>query len=76
MEAKSILNLLREDHTEEWENSKATIALKGLRAKFAQNKESLEYLHDTQERWLGEASKNPCWGVGMTLEDKDILDMT
>lgn len=74
VEAKSILNALRNKHVQEWEAERENISIEGLRAKFVQNDHLYEYLRDTQDQQLGEASKNPCWGVGMTLEDKDILD--
>lgn len=37
VEAKSILNSLRKDEDQEWLQSRAAIALEGLRAKFTQN---------------------------------------
>lgn len=74
VEAKSILNLLHTDHIHEWEDRRADITIRGLRAKFSQNQHLYEFLRDTDQRRLGEASKNPTWGVGMTLDDEHILD--
>lgn len=76
VEAKSILNLLRTDHTQEWQERRADLAITGLHAKFQQNRHLYEFLQDTGTRRLGEASKNPVWGVGMTLEDESINDTT
>lgn len=76
VESKSILNLLRDDHVQEWQNLRADITIKGLRAKFSQNQHLLNFLKNTGQRRIGEASKNPVWGVGMTLEDDHILDTT
>lgn len=70
VEAKSILNALRTDHEEEWQRNRREIALLGIRAKFTQNKYLSSYLCKTDGLQLGEASKNQCWGIGMTLEDK------
>lgn len=74
VESKSILNLLRTDHVQEWQDQRADIALTGLRAKFQQNQHMYEFLRDTEACRLGEASRDPVWGVGMTLEDEHILD--
>lgn len=43
-------------------------------AKFKQNKGLLDFLLSTKNLLLGEASKNPCWGIGMTLEDREVTD--
>lgn len=51
------------------------IAMEGLRAKFTQNKRLQSFLIGTADLRLGEASKNFPWGVGLTLDDPDILDM-
>lgn len=74
VEAKSILNFLREDNVKEWESIRQNVALMGLRAKFHQNLHLANSLRDTSGRRLGEASKNPCWGIGLTLEDPQALD--
>lgn len=76
IEAKSILNALRKENVQEWQEGRADIAIKGLRAKFTQNQQLLNYLRSTHGLTLGEASKNPVWGVGMTLEDEHLLDTT
>lgn len=46
----------------------------GLRGKFSQNSTLLKYLGDTHQLRLGEASRDPKWGIGMSLEDKEALD--
>lgn len=74
VEAKSILNLLRNDHTQEWQDRRQNIAITGLRAKFLQNEQLAQFLLDTKRYTLGEASKNTTWGVGMTLEDQLVTD--
>lgn len=76
VEAKSILNLLRDDHAQEWQDKRTNIAALGLRAKFSQNEHMAQFLLDTKQYTLGEASKNPVWGVGMTLEDQHVTDST
>lgn len=74
VEAKSILNALKMDHPEEWKKELSTIATEGLQAKFRQNASLGEYLRSTAPLTLGEASKNPKWGVGFTLEEEDVLN--
>lgn len=69
-EAKSILNSLRKDHVKEWQADRYEIAKVGIKAKFTQNKCLSSYLSNTEGLHLGEASKDICWGIGMTLEDK------
>lgn len=76
IEAKSILNSLRTVNAEEWQECRADVALEGLRAKFGQNQHLCNYLFCTRDLKLGEASKNPVWGIGMTLEDEHVLDST
>lgn len=76
VEAKAILNTLRNDNVEEWQKERHGVALKALRAKFNQNKTSRDYLCSTKDKQLGEASKNSCWGVGMALENQQITDIT
>lgn len=75
VEAKAILNALRSHTNQEWEERRSTIALEGLRAKFSQNEHLADYLKSTKTLLLGEASRNQVWGIGMTLEDKHVLDI-
>lgn len=76
VEAKSVLNALRQTNAQEWQEKVTDIALNGLRAKFGQNTHLAQYLRATKELRLGEASKNPTWGIGMTLDHKQVLDST
>lgn len=76
LEAKSILNSLKHDHVEQWEDRVENILLAGLRQKFKQNDSLLKYLKNTQHLELGEASKDPKWGIGMALDDPDAVDST
>lgn len=74
IEAKSILNSLRKDHEQIWEKDRYEVAKVGLTAKFSQNKHLSTYLQQTEGLQLGEASKNQVWGIGMMLDDKQVLD--
>lgn len=73
-QAKYILNTLKDDHAELWFKEVANIALEGLRAKFNQNTAMRDFLTETKDLQLGEASTNSRWAIGMTLDDPDILD--
>lgn len=74
VEAKSILTSLRYDHEQEWHSIRENVATEGLRQKFTQNPKLADYLISTQNRRIGEASRNPIWGIGMTLDDENVLD--
>lgn len=75
-EAKAILNSLKDDHSNEWNNQVEESALEGLRAKFSQNPHLLVFLRETGQLQLGEASPNERWGIGMDLNDPNVLDTT
>lgn len=74
VQAKFILNSLRNDHDQDWQRVREEITMVGLRAKFTQNPHLADYLKSTSAYQLGEASKNLVWGVGITLDDENILD--
>lgn len=73
-EAKTILNILKNDHTQEWKDKAPDLALQGLKAKFKQNPRLADYLCSTQPLYLGEASKDPVWGTGLQLDDPESLN--
>lgn len=74
VEAKAVLNILKNDHCEEWEKEVSAIATEGLHAKFSQNAALGEYLRNTAPLTLGEASRNSRWGVGFTLDNEEVTD--
>lgn len=74
VEAKAILNSLKEDHTEEWNDKISEWAEEGIRAKFQQNPTLADALCNTGTIQLGEASRNEKWGIGMDLENPDVTD--
>lgn len=76
VEAKSILHLLHKDHSQDWDLVRHEVAITGLREKFRQNQPLADLLKDTNNLRLGEASKNPTWGIGFTLDDPQALDTT
>lgn len=73
-EAKAVLRSLREDHAKEWSEKVEQVTTDGLRAKFSQNSHLLKFLKNTQGLLIGEASKDPRWGVGFDLNSPEVLD--
>lgn len=74
VQAKYILNSLKEDHVQEWDAKVATVALEGLRAKFHQNRHLKDKLLQTYPLTFGEASLNPRWGIGLDLNNPEVLN--
>lgn len=74
IQAKFILNALKEDHQQESNQQVERVALEGLRAKFYQNPHLGDYLCSTNHLTLGEASKNPRWGIGIGIDNPQALD--
>lgn len=74
IQAKHILNALREDHPEVWDEKVKDTIMEALRAKFSQNRSLRDKLCNTGQLTLGEASKNPRWGIGMDLSDEEVLN--
>lgn len=68
-DCRGILNALKEDHHDEWENCRAPVLMKALRNKFTQNANLGNYLKETFPRRLGEASSDAVWGIGLNLGD-------
>lgn len=76
VQAKHILNALHGDHQQEWDQQLEVTAMDGLRAKFTQNRSLRDHLCSTGELTLGEASTNKRWGIGMDINNKEVLDQT
>jgi ribA/ribD-fused uncharacterized protein len=67
---KDVKNFVRQ----RWEQEAKAIATEGCLAKFSQNGHLLEALIKTDQKTIGEASKDSFWGVGKTLSDDTILN--
>lgn len=75
VDAKRVLHLLSEEPSQEiWEGQRKDVLFKGLVEKFSQNSDLKEYLLSSEDRTLGEASRNRVWGIGLTLADRYKLD--
>lgn len=75
-ECKIILNSLREEIQEKWEEEAPNIILPAIRAKFGQNERLANFLVETYPLTIGEASRDAIWGTGLTLEHKDTLGIS
>lgn len=71
---KTVLNILRSDQPDVWKERAETLIMTALRAKFLQNGNLAQFLMDTHPRLIGEASKNEMWGIGLSLDNRDVLD--
>lgn len=72
---KVILNKLRSKVQEQWAVQAPEIILPAIRAKFSQNEHLSNFLIETHPLAIGEASKDPIWGVGLHLEHENVLDI-
>lgn len=73
---KGILNELRDDSADKWNEILEEIVISGLTAKFTQNPQLAQFLVDTYPKALGEASLNTRWGIGLPLNSPEALDMS
>lgn len=73
-EHKMVLNKLRNQDRDEWRRLAPDLIRKAIRAKFTQNTLLKDLLLSTHPLQLGEASKDPFWGVGFSLEHPNVLD--
>ena len=60
------------DHV--WRAEGFELCLKGVEAKFKQNKELWSMLKMTEPKTLVEASNDRLWGTGISLKDTHVLD--
>ena len=58
----------------QWENSARQVALDACTAKFEQNSVLKDILLETGNKDIGEASSDPFWGIGKTLNDANVFD--
>ncbi len=72
-EAKKLGREVRNYNDTIWLEKRFDIVKNGNHHKFSQNKDLLEFLLNTNERIIVEASPvDPIWGIGMASDDKDI----
>jgi ribA/ribD-fused uncharacterized protein len=68
--AKDLGRRVRDFDEQTWRDNRVAIVTKGNEHKFAQNKELLDYLLNTGDRILVEASPlDRIWGIGLTAQD-------
>lgn len=71
---KVVLNKLRQSVSEEWTQRAPTFISSAVRAKFTQNSSLAKFLRDSHPLLIGEASRDRMWGIGLSLEDPNVLD--
>lgn len=72
-EAKKLGRKVKEFEPEIWDNQKFEIVKKGNYLKFSQNKDLKEFILNTNERILVEASPyDSIWGIGMVASDENV----
>ena len=74
-ECKKLGREVKNFDSEKWDQNRIDIVIKGNYHKFNQNEKLKDYLLNTNEKILVEASPyDTIWGIGMSEKDKDILD--
>lgn len=69
------LRQMKEDGKEgRWADVLISYVDAGLIEKFRQNAKPRDFLLNTEARVIGEASVNPFWGIGMTLNDRNVFN--
>ena len=61
-------------NNEKWRAEGFELCLKGMEAKFKQNREQWSMLKMTEPKTLLEASNDRLWGTGISLNDTNVLD--
>lgn len=74
-EHKRMLNKMKEVGKQDlWEETLNNILIPALYAKFTQNPVPKEFLMNTADRKIGEASYDSDWGIGVDLCHPNMLD--
>lgn len=71
---KVVLNKLWSSVTSQWREKAPEYILSAARAKFTQNAALKKILIDSHPLQIGEASRDNFWGIGLSLENADVLD--
>ena len=73
-ECKRLSYQIKGVNNEKWRAEGFELCLKGVEAKFKQNKELWSMLKTTEPKTLVEASNDRLWGTGISLKDTHVLD--
>jgi ribA/ribD-fused uncharacterized protein len=71
---KSLGSRVKNFIRQKWEINARQIALEACQEKFTQNTVLFDTLKETGNKTIGEASTDPFWGVGKSLNDVGVLD--
>ena len=75
-EIKALGSRVKQFVKQRWEQLAKQVIKEACQAKFTQNADLLDILVDTDNKVIGEASKDPFWGIGKSLDDPNVLDNT
>lgn len=71
-EAKKLGRMVRNFHPPVWESNRCTIVIQGNFLKFSQHQELGDFLRNTKNRVIVEASPRDCiWGIGMSKNNEN-----
>ena len=71
---KKLSGKIRNFNLDRWKAVRKQAALKGVRAKYSQNRTLRDILVSTGEVTIAESSTDSYWGTGVQLHDKNSLD--
>ena len=75
-EAKRIIGDVKNFNKKDWDNRKKKIMLDILKIKFKVDSDEAKLLKDTDGKSLAEAGKSKVFAVGITLNNRNIMDIS
>ena len=76
LDAKRLSYRIDNFNRQQWVRDGYEICERGVRAKFEQNKLLMDMLKTTRPETLAESSPDKVWGTGLSLNDKDTLNVS
>ena len=73
LECKKLSREIKNYRHEEWKNIAAVLSEPGISAKFDQNPTLKSLLVSTGDKLVVEASRDPVWGTGIPLNNREVL---
>ena len=72
-ECKKLSKNIKNYRHEAWKQAAIELCEPGITAKFKQNPKLVHLLQSTEDKLIVEASRDPVWGTGISITDKDVL---
>ena len=73
LECKKLSKNIKNYRHEAWKQAAMERCEPGITAKFMQNPKLIRLLQSTEDKLIVEASRDPVWGTGISITDKDVL---